>query len=660
MGTKIKNRTEATNSNNIDTSNAESMDTNNTNSTNTADTKSTESSNKNAGKKRFSLLTLFKRVDKKLVPLSLGDNTDKTRDPIRIFVGTWNMGFKKIDQKDVASQIECTCPPNSKGCTCVCQYNDPLRDWIDLNYDIYLITLQESVSPNFVKIISKYLERSNRTLVKINLKNYRIMGFGEGAYVSRKMTVISAWINKKLLDEGLVKIGCSRQVYVSSYNRSKGVVCFQMKVYEQILCFIGGHMPSDYMERQKACHIVLDKLSTMFGANEGLTFKDVFHHVIWAGDFNFKLMIALEKVIENIQNGTLSSLIKYDEFYLPSSMLKDKKFREDNITFDPTYKKKENRTVVNKEDKDWFMHEYALSDVKWYGNYNTQRIPSWTDRILKWSDESMESCLRIEPKTYKASLPNRRTVLMSSDHTPLSCGFSLLPVSKSLVPPVKLNLVLGTNSILFGPGYPSRFACSSDAYGLEETKFQLPKEVADKIISSNPETTRYVEIPEEIGIERELVESALTLFDESLNLKVGLNYPSIYFDLQKHMAKEYVSAQATLASLNTLRAVTYIINILRSYAKMSHTKYGNKESEEAKYALCSAIVYTKVADKLETSRSKQLEKIKVESKRITHNLNELSRVKSTGKMSLFISAAHFSTIITAVAVLFISTLFSTI
>ncbi|UKK00866.2 inositol phosphatase [Theileria orientalis] len=651
---------ETTINNNTDSSNTKSIGTNDTNCTNRASSNITESNSKDAGKKRFSLLTLFKKVDKKLAVISLGDNTDKTSDPIRIFVGTWNMGFKKIEQKDITNQVECTCLPTKRGCTCLSQYNDPLRDWIDLNYDIYLITLQESVSPNFFKIISNYLERSNRTLVKIDIKNDRIMGFGEGAYVSRKMTIISAWINKKLLDEGLVKIGCSRQVYLSSYNRSKGVVCFQMKIYEQILCFIGGHMPSDYMERQKGCQTVLEKLASMFGANESLTFKDVFHHVIWAGDFNFKLMVALEKVMEHIQKGTLSSLIRYDEFYLASSPLKDKKFREDVITFDPTYKKKENRNALNKENKDWFMNEYAISDTKWYGNYNTQRIPSWTDRILKWSDESMESCLQIEPKTYKPALPNRKTVLLYSDHTPISCGYSLRPVSKSLVPPVKLNLVLGTNSILFGPGYPSRFTCSSDAYGLEGTKFQLPKEVADKIINSNPDTTRYVEIPEEIGIERELVESALTLFDESLNLKVGLNYPSIYFDLQKHMAKEYVSSQTTLSSLNTLRAVTYIINTLRSFAKLSHTKYGNKESEEAKYALCSAIVYTKVADKLETSRAKQLEKIKAESKRITHNLNELSRVKSTGKMSLFLSAAHFSTTITVVVVLLISTLFSAI
>nr|PVC49621.1 inositol phosphatase [Theileria orientalis] len=649
---------DTSNTNNTEASDKNSIDTNNTNSTSTAKSNVKETSGKNADKKRFSLLTLFKKVDKKLVPLSVGDNTDKTRDPIKIFVGTWNMAFKKIDQKSVINQVECTCPPNSKGCTCLSQYNDPLRDWIDLNYDIYFITLQESVSPNFFKIITKYLERSSRKLVKIDLKHDRIMGFGEGAYVSRKMTVISAWINKKLLDEGSVKVGCSRQVYLSSYNRSKGVVCVQMKIYEQILCLIGGHMPSDYMERQKACQTVLEKLSTMFGANESLTFKDVFHHVIWAGDFNFKLMVALEKVVENIQKGTLGPLMKYDEFYLASSSLKDQKFREDAITFDPTYKKKENRSVLNKGEEGWFNNEYAISDVKWYGNYNTQRIPSWTDRILKWSDESVESCLQIEPKTYKPALPKRKTMLLSSDHTPISCGYTLRPVSRTLAPPVKLNLVLGTNSILFGPGYPSRFTCSSDAYGLESTKFQLPKDVADTIINSNPETTRYIEIPEEIGIERELVESALTLFDESQNLKVGLNYPSIYFDLQKHIAKEYVSSQATLSSLNTLRAVTYIINILRSFAKLYSAKYANKDSEEAKYALCSTIVYTKVADSLEKSRAKHLDKIKAESKRLTHNLNQLPRVKSTGDMSLLMSAAHFSTIITLVVVLFLSTHFS--
>ncbi|EAN34382.1 putative integral membrane protein [Theileria parva strain Muguga] len=204
---------------------------------------------------------------------------------------------------------------------------------------------------------------------------------------------------------------------------------------------------------------------------------------------------------------------------------------------------------------------------------------------------------------------------------------------------VSIKLAFSTNSILFGPGYPSRFACVSDAYSLESSLYKLPKEFVDKYNKVALDVSRVVELPEEVGIDRELVESGLTLFDESKVLRNGLVYTSIEYSLQRHIARDYVSSQMVLASLNGLKTISYISNVLRAFARSNITKYNTKLTDEAKYGLCSAFVYGDVADALDDYRTKQLQKIRAENKRITHNISQLGRVKSTGNMWLLTGSA---------------------
>uniref|UniRef100_A0A3B0MYU9 Inositol phosphatase, putative n=1 Tax=Theileria annulata TaxID=5874 RepID=A0A3B0MYU9_THEAN len=384
---------------------------------------------------------MYKRVDDKNSVQINGDYLDHW-EPIRIFVGTWNMGYKKIDAKHFSTDVMCSCnthfPENYECMTCNARFSDPLSDWIGLDYDLYFITLQECVSPNFYELVSRFLEKCKHPLERVFFKTDRILGFGEGAVVSRKMTCIAAWVRKDFLANGVVRVCGSKALYLSVYNRSKGVVCLQIKVFGQLICLLGCHLPSDYMERQKSFQTILSKLTCLFGENEKLIFKDVFHHIIWAGDFNFKLNIPLEHAVTNIVNGTLDKLIKYDEFHLSSSPLKDQKFCEDVIKFDPTYKKRENREVLDKGKKNWFEMEYLTSESKWY-TLNTERVPSWTDRVLKWSDKTLETCLFFEPTSYRSAVPKNKTPLLISDHSPVSCAFMLMPLNRNIAMPVKLN-----------------------------------------------------------------------------------------------------------------------------------------------------------------------------------------------------------------------------
>ncbi|XP_953629.1 uncharacterized protein TA16565 [Theileria annulata] len=207
---------------------------------------------------------------------------------------------------------------------------------------------------------------------------------------------------------------------------------------------------------------------------------------------------------------------------------------------------------------------------------------------------------------------------------------------------VSIKLAFSTSSILFGPGYPSKFACVSDSYALEAALYKLPKEYIDKFEKISLDVSRVVEPPEEIGIDRELVESALTIFDESKTLRNGMVYTSIEFKLQEHLARDYVSAQMVLASLNSLKTITYVRNVLNAFAKANITKYTGKVTDEAKYGLCSSFVYSDVAQLLEEYKVKELQKVKMENKRITHNISQLGRVKSTGNLWLLTGKANVS------------------
>ncbi|EKX74282.1 conserved hypothetical protein [Theileria equi strain WA] len=193
----------------------------------------------------------------------------------------------------------------------------------------------------------------------------------------------------------------------------------------------------------------------------------------------------------------------------------------------------------------------------------------------------------------------------------------------------------GLSTILYGPGYPNRFACLHDVYGVALSNFRIPEILNTRIVSAPDHVSRVVEGPQDISLERELTQATLRLVRESHMLKNGLIYPDIMESLQMRIAEDYVAAHSAVVSLNTLRVLQYIINTLNAFAK-DNVKYSRGlKDDNAKFLVCSAIVYAKVSDKLERQRTKRLQKLKDETKRISFNLTTFGKVKTTGDLSLF-------------------------
>ncbi|KMZ84125.1 endonuclease/exonuclease/phosphatase domain-containing protein [Plasmodium vivax Brazil I] len=303
--------------------------------------------------------------------------------------------------------------------------------WIKPHYDIYIICLQESISDNIIECLSRHLKEINQETYKfLPLDDCKLSGYGDGAFLQMKSTTIAAWVRaSKLYPNGPVKLCASKSIAFNKINNSKGCVSILFNIFKQFILFIGCHMPAKDQEiRQKSREFILTKLSEFFSNRITSNFKEVFHHVIWMGDFNFRVQgIHLDEAVHCLQTNNLKELLKYDEGNSAYSYDLSISFQELPICFLPTYKKNGNRPVINRDDANWVQKEYKLvHNIKWYkGGRQESRIPSWTDRIFKWSCEKTRSCLIFVPNSYLSPLPEEQSILMASDHSPVSCCFQM-------------------------------------------------------------------------------------------------------------------------------------------------------------------------------------------------------------------------------------------
>ncbi|VWU48208.1 endonuclease/exonuclease/phosphatase family protein, putative [Hepatocystis sp. ex Piliocolobus tephrosceles] len=261
--------------------------------------------------------------------------------------------------------------------------------WIRPYQDIYVICLQECTSDSIFENISTFLKEVNQeTYDFLPLADYKLSGYGDGALLQMKSTIISIWIRKsRLHPRGPVKLCASKAIAFNKLNNSKGCVSILLNIFNQFVLFIGCHMPAkDEQLRQKSREFILNKLSYYYSNKRTTNFKHVFHHVIWAGDFNFRVSgIEMNEIIKHLQKNNLKELLKYDEANKEISNDIKITFKEQPITFLPTYKKNENRPVINKNDFNWVNKEYKLvHNIKWYkGGKQESRNPSVSFYIHK-------------------------------------------------------------------------------------------------------------------------------------------------------------------------------------------------------------------------------------------------------------------------------------
>ena len=178
---------------------------------------------------------------------------------------------------------------------------------------------------------------------------------------------------------------------------------------------------------------------------------DVFHHIIWFGDCNYRLKPSIDcaEAIRLVDAFDIAALIKHDELAAEiSAGTTFAGFNEPPITFLPTYKRKLNRPLFEQsalppiaEDSaalptDWVTAYYNTAHKQpWYKSTSftkptiVQRVPAYCDRVLyrsmplctgqlEWDGYDQTNAFRIGYRSVDDAL-------ITSDHSPIQCGFTL-------------------------------------------------------------------------------------------------------------------------------------------------------------------------------------------------------------------------------------------
>jgi len=387
---------------------------------------------------------------------------------MKIWTGTWNMGaadpFLDADAETA---------------------NKLLAPFIPLDYDVYVLGIQEGISDSIFSAVEAYTGafrlplnarlysardasgaqlRSRRVGRAIKIEDFihdadeglkpdpvvsttdmldRVWGRGDGALLQPKFTGIAVFVAPVAAPYCRL-LGVYKHSFGASEG-SKGGVGVALGLYNVTIAFINTHMASKRADMRRAQYQELvDRLGGKLGGR-GFCLNESFHHIVWMGDLNVhcKGLSASDATSLIKQGKHLQMLMHHDELLIEKDEETSFFEYEEPMMgprFFPTYKKMPGRGPLDVKDPSWVSRAYvtAYKEPMYKGGRVMERVPSWTDRIQyhslpdKWG-ELMPECLdksremldqaRGEPPIHNYHSVN--DTLDTSDHSPVFCTFTL-------------------------------------------------------------------------------------------------------------------------------------------------------------------------------------------------------------------------------------------
>nr|XP_045612351.1 synaptojanin-1-like isoform X2 [Procambarus clarkii] len=184
---------------------------------------------------------------------------------------------------------------------------------------------------------------------------------------------------------------------------NKGGVGIRLVVRNTSMAFVCSHFAAgqkEVNERNNDYDSIARKL--IFPLGMPLWAHD---YVFWCGDFNYRINLTRDEVVDYVQRQEWSVLLQYDQLKLSFDEGKCfKGFVEGDINFAPTYK------------YDLFSDDYDTSDKL--------RIPAWTDRVLFWRRQYAKD--KDNPNWSPGRIVHYgRAELKQSDHRPVLAVFDV-------------------------------------------------------------------------------------------------------------------------------------------------------------------------------------------------------------------------------------------
>eukprot|EP01080_Neovahlkampfia_damariscottae_P009143 gene9143-1231_t len=184
------------------------------------------------------------------------------------------------------------------------------------------------------------------------------------------------------------------QIGFGSYGLgNKGCIAYQFELYKKTFCFINTHFESGQnkiKERNENYDQIIN--DNLFDNPKFSPLKQDF--VYFFGDFNYRLNLTREEVLNLIEKKKYSTLMEYDQ--LTKEKFKNgvfKNFEEEEIDFPPTYR------------LDRGTNTYDTSKKK--------RIPSYCDRIFIRAPEHEYECVLKPEVNLNENVSDHRPIFVS-------------------------------------------------------------------------------------------------------------------------------------------------------------------------------------------------------------------------------------------------------
>ncbi|KAH8145561.1 uncharacterized protein LAJ45_10361 [Morchella importuna] len=298
--------------------------------------------------------------------------------PINIYVGTFNLNGRINGSEDDLSGW--LCPP---------------FEGAELQPELVVVGFQEIVELSPQQIMATTPEKRqiweravkktlNRRSKKLGGEEYILLRGGQLVGAALLIFVRSSAIGDiKNVEGSLKKTG------MSGVAGNKGAVAIRMDYANTGICFVTAHLAagfSNYDERNRDYKTISHGLR--FSRGRAIDDHDA---VIWLGDFNYRIGLTRERVLQAVEHDDLQTLRKHDQLNIQMEAgLTFPYYSEAKLSFPPTYK-------------------YDIGT----DNYDTSekaRIPAWCDRVLKKGNALRQLSYNCAP-------------LRFSDHRPVYATF---------------------------------------------------------------------------------------------------------------------------------------------------------------------------------------------------------------------------------------------
>lgn len=301
-----------------------------------------------------------------------------TKSEITLFAGTWNLNARAPGE----SLLPWLMP-----------------DHMQSGPDIYALGFQEIVplSPQQILLTDPAKLKTWETVISDELS--RVPGKGDYIILRSEQLVGTALIilvKSHLINNIRSVEATTRKTGLKGMSGNKGGVAIRLQFHDTSICFVTAHLAAGRtnVEERNGDYWTISR-GLAFQRGRSITGHD---HVIWLGDFNYRIDLPNDRARTLAYQDDYQSLLAHDQFqrYHGAGTIFTG-LQEGAINFRPTYK-------------------YDVGSDS-YDSSEKQRVPAWTDRVLYSINDTSSGGHRLQQTAYQSA------DLKTSDHRPVLATF---------------------------------------------------------------------------------------------------------------------------------------------------------------------------------------------------------------------------------------------